>query len=105
MSAQAVLNQLPVVIYAALPARTCTPLHVFGLVLAAVVWALLWPVVWPATETLDVETETGSVGGEQRTGRRQGSVVLGGSFNPPHKGHVAMLAHLSRRYEKVPTLV
>ena len=62
-----------------------------------VVLALLWPVICPATEPLQVPSASD---GEQPV-RKQGSVILAGSYNPPHKGHVAMLTHLSRRYDKV----
>ena len=104
MSAPGLLEQLSPTI-AELPPSTVAPLHLFGLVAGAVVFALLWPVVWPATETLDIATETGRRSGGERARRRQGSVVLGGSYNPPHRGHIAMLAHLSKRYERVTPLL
>ena len=33
------------------------------------------------------------------------TVVLAGSYNPPHLGHLAMLRYLSQRYEKVIVVV
>ena len=54
---------------------------------------LLWPVAFPLTEDV---VEAGA--GADARSRERGSVLLAGSFNPPHRGHLALLAHLSRRY-------
>lgn len=77
---------------------------VFSLLAATflvVLVALLWPVIYPTTEPLEIFAGTDRLGDRELPVRRQGSVIFAGSYNPPHKGHVAMLTHLSRRYEKV----
>ena len=42
---------------------------------------------------------------EGRAADRKCKVVLAGSFTPPHRGHLAMLEHLSRRYGDVIAVV
>ena len=86
-----------VLVQAPLP---CTYCWALGLGLAGVVLALLQPVISPKTEPLDTPESVAARGG-LKVRQREGSALLAGSFNPPHKGHVAMLAHLSKRYAKV----
>ena len=62
--------------------------------------ALLWPVAFPLNEDV---VEAGA--GADARSRERGSVLLAGSFNPPHRGHLALLAQLSRRYDKVYAVV
>lgn len=33
------------------------------------------------------------------------TVVLAGSYNPPHRGHLAMLLYLSKRYGRVIAII
>jgi cytidyltransferase-like protein len=96
---------------------TVLPAYIIGLAPVAL-FALLWPVLFPKTEPLEVDddqagdaTDTTATTADkgrgrpakkkERVRRERGSVILAGSFNPPHKGHVAMLSHLSKRYQKV----
>jgi hypothetical protein len=54
-------------------------------VTAVLLKPILWPVIvtYPWSETKDQE--------DKRT------VILAGSYNPPHLGHLAMLEYLSKR--------
>jgi cytidyltransferase-like protein len=42
---------------------------------------------------------------DDETKKRNQTVILAGSYNPPHLGHLAMLRYLSQRYEKVIAVV
>jgi pantetheine-phosphate adenylyltransferase len=43
--------------------------------------------------------------GEHRRDDKRKTVVLAGSFNPPHRGHLAMLLYLAERYGRVIVVV
>jgi cytidyltransferase-like protein len=65
-----------------------------SLVVAVVI--LVKPILFPTIISfpwLDVDDDT--------TTKRKQTVILAGSYNPPHLGHLAMLRYLSKRYEKV----
>ena len=55
--------------------------------------SLLWPLVFPTI----IAYPWASVAKE----KKRSTVVLAGSFNPPHRGHYAMLKYLSERHVKV----
>ena len=42
---------------------------------------------------------------QQRQREKRTTVVLAGSYNPPHRGHLAMISHLAQRYGKVLVVV
>jgi hypothetical protein len=66
-----------------------------GLALFGVASTLIWPIIfprilsypWPMSEDY-----------EHRQKDRNHTVVLAGSYNPPHSGHMAMIRYLSERY-------
>jgi len=73
-------------------------LLLFGLVasLAKLVWDIFHPTIinypWPSPSSSREDSE-------QRKKKRDKeiTVVLAGSYNPPHRGHLAMLSYLSKR--------
>ena len=42
---------------------------------------------------------------QPRQREKRTTVVLAGSYNPPHRGHLAMISHLAQRYGKVLVVV
>ena len=58
----------------------------FGLVLAGAI--LIKPIIWPVIIRFPWDDD---VAKEDRV------VILAGSYNPPHRGHLAMLEYLSKR--------
>jgi hypothetical protein len=66
-----------------------------GLTLLGVASTLIWPIIfprilsypWPMSEDY-----------QHRRKDRNHTVVLAGSYNPPHSGHMAMIRYLSERY-------
>lgn len=79
------------------------PVYLGGALVCALC-GLLWPVLWPECELIDDAAEGVSAAAPAPL-KKKGAVVLAGSYNPPHKGHIAMLAHLSRRYDKIYAVV
>lgn len=57
---------------------------VVGLV---VISLLLKPIIWPIIITYPW----------QNTEKEERVVILAGSYNPPHRGHLAMLEYLAKR--------
>jgi len=58
---------------------------------------ILFPIIisfpWPKEEDTPKKTSRDKI------------VILAGSYNPPHLGHLAMLQYLSQRYERVIAVV
>jgi hypothetical protein len=52
--------------------------------------SLIIPILWPPIISYPWQPSTSAH-------ERQQVVVLAGSFNPPHNGHLAMLEYLSKR--------
>lgn len=63
-----------------------------SLVVASV---LLKPVIWPVILSFPWEEHA----------KEDNNVILAGSYNPPHLGHLAMLEYLSTRYQQVVAVV
>lgn len=66
-----------------------------GAVAGAVVYPiglLLWPLVFPTVHTYPWKLPKK---------KNEGTVILAGSFNPPHYGHYAMLQYLAKKHAKV----
>lgn len=63
------------------------PVYIACGVFAVVAKLLLTPIFWPDIEKFPWTT----------TGKEDPIVILAGSYNPPHLGHLAMLEYLSKR--------
>ena len=70
-------------------------LSAIGLLIRRIVSPTIIPFPYP-TETKDSTNRIYENKKENVT-----SVVLAGSYNPPHYGHLAMLSYLSKKYKKV----
>jgi pantetheine-phosphate adenylyltransferase len=58
--------------------------------------SLIYPIVFPTILTFPWE---------EPTAQSEACVIMAGSFNPPHKGHFAMLQYLARRHSRVVCVV
>lgn len=70
--------------------------YLVGGTLFVVAVVLIKPILFPTIISFPWQDDT------QRRGQ---TVILAGSYNPPHLGHLAMLQYLARRYEKVIAVV
>lgn len=71
---------------------TSTPFLLFLLLLIIPTAILTYRVLFPKILTYPWPTNTPP---------KQDTVVIAGSFNPPHNGHVSMIQHLSKNYKQV----
>lgn len=67
----------------------------FGLTIVIVAWLLIPPILYPTVIEYPWQLPSNQ---SERNKDKQRIVVLAGSFNPPHNGHLAMLQYLSQRY-------
>ena len=80
------------IVATALFAAAAAELHLPAtLLLVALLLWLLWPLCCPTVQPHPYPTPT----------KPAGCCVLAGSFNPPHEGHLAMIAHLSATHRRV----
>jgi hypothetical protein len=68
-----------------------------GLLMLSVAAKLVFPIIVPRILTYPWPMPDGL--GRRRRDKKL-TVVLAGSYNPPHNGHMAMLRYLSERYER-----
>lgn len=71
-------------------------------ILVGMAGTLIPPILWPTVISYPWKMPDAS---SEREKDKQKTVVLAGSFNPPHNGHLAMLEYLSQRYGKVLVVV
>jgi hypothetical protein len=69
--------------------QTCLA-YVSAVTLAVVSVALLRPILWPRIITYPWKED-------EKQAKEDRIVILAGSYNPPHRGHLAMLEYLSKR--------
>eukprot|EP00934_Nitzschia_sp_Nitz4_P003883 Nitzschia sp. Nitz4//scaffold174_size87051//38600//39450//NITZ4_005109-RA/size87051-augustus-gene-0.70-mRNA-1//-1//CDS//3329538872//3873//frame0 len=79
------------------PSLSTLALCVLGGSAAVAAKILLTPILWPRIETFPWSEDT--------TEDQEQTVILAGSYNPPHLGHLAMLEYLARRYKRVIAVV
>ena len=66
-------------------------------------YTLIMPIVVPPIHTYPWQMPDKDYAQRQR--EKKMTVVIAGSYNPPHRGHLAMIAHLAERYGKVLVVV
>jgi pantetheine-phosphate adenylyltransferase len=64
--------------------------------------ALIVPILWPRIHVYPWRLPSAY---RQKQREKARTVVLAGSYNPPHRGHFSMIAHLSERYGTVIVVV
>lgn len=74
----------------------CYVALVFIVVLGGI---LVKPILFPSIIAFPWQDSDGT------TQKLDETVILAGSYNPPHLGHLAMLQYLSRRYKRVIAVV
>ena len=67
-------------------------------------YTLIKPIVVPPIHTYPWQLPQDG-GYAQRQSDKNTTVVIAGSYNPPHRGHLAMITHLAERYGKVLVVV
>ena len=79
-----------------------TPLTLMGCVsvtgILYAAYTLINPIVVPPIHTYPWQLPQDY---EQKQREKNMTVVIAGSYNPPHRGHLAMISHLAERYGKV----
>jgi cytidyltransferase-like protein len=69
--------------------------YLVGGALVVAVVILVKPILFPTIISFPWRDD------DDDTTKRTQTVILAGSYNPPHLGHLAMLRYLSKRYERV----
>mmetsp|Transcript_13493 Transcript_13493/g.37278 ORF Transcript_13493/g.37278 Transcript_13493/m.37278 type:complete len:274 (-) Transcript_13493:407-1228(-) len=64
------------------------------------IWRIAFPTVYAYPWPNDKNHNSSASSSDQQT-----TVLMGGSFNPPHLGHIEMIRYLSRRYGRVIVVV
>ena len=74
-----------------------------GFVYAA--YTLIKPILVPPIHRYPWQIPSADDNYNQRQREKNMTVVIAGSYNPPHRGHLAMISHLAQRYDKVLVVV